>query len=293
MTALSKDRDTETKYKERVIHCKVAAAKVIYAGALVCWNSTGYLVPYTDAAGLSIAGRAEAYADNSAGGDGDVEVDVATGVFEWNASATLQADGQAAVGGMVYAKDDNTVGKASETTNDVPVGILEEIDANGLYWVSTGRRWRDETLGALALLDTVSATEIDAAAVTAAKLANAVADLISGAPTFAVGAEAANKIITTVTLNDAQGNALAAAQVCHVWISDTAGAAPTGTAPNGAVAIAGSGVQLKEVTTKVLHLVKSHTDGTFTVEVTESTAKSFYLNVAIGVNVASQIITFA
>lgn len=120
------------------------------------------------------------------------------------------------------------------------------------------------------------------------------ADLaVPGTPTFSVGAEAANAIVTTVTLKDIQGATLAQAQVCDVWISDTAGAAPTGTVPDGAVSIGGSGIQLKEVTTKVLHRVKASASGTFTVSITESTAKSFYLNVAIGAKVASQQITFA
>lgn len=111
-------------------------------------------------------------------------------------------------------------------------------------------------------------------------------------PTFTVGAEAANAIITTVQLKDAVGVAVAAKTLCTVWLSDTAAAAVSGTPPSGAVSFT-AGVQLKEVTTKVLHEIVTTAAGLFTVSITEAGAKSYFLNVAIGDVVASQQITWA
>ena len=111
-------------------------------------------------------------------------------------------------------------------------------------------------------------------------------------PTFTVGAEAANAIAVTCQLKDAVGTAVAAKTRCEVWISDTAAAAPTGTAPDGAVTFT-TGVRLKEDTTKVLHTIITDALGKFVISITESTAKSFFVNVAVGDVVASQQITFA
>lgn len=115
---------------------------------------------------------------------------------------------------------------------------------------------------------------------------------VPGTPTFSVAAEDTNAIVVTITLKNLDGTALSAKCRAAVWISDTAGAAPTGTAPNGATSIT-TGTQLKEVTTKVLFDVISTAAGVIGLTVTETTAKSFYVNVAVFDQVVSQVITFA
>lgn len=116
-------------------------------------------------------------------------------------------------------------------------------------------------------------------------------DKLPGSITFSVGAESANAIITTITVKDMNGDALAAMCPAKVWISDTAAAVPSGTAPNGAVSFT-TGVLVKEQTTKVANDVITSATGQIVVSITESTAKSFYINVACGSVVASQVITF-
>lgn len=291
--ALSKDRNTKTKFKERVIHGKVAAAKKIYAGALLAWNATGYLVPLTDAAGLKVAGRAEQSADNTDGDDGDLEIDVATGVFEWEVTAAVTSDAQAAVGQIAYGKDDQTIGYASDTANDTPVGIIEELDAQGRFWVSTGRRFRDEALGDLALLDSVGAAEIDAAAVGTAELADAVADQIMGAPGFTIAAEGSDAIAVSVQAKDAQGNALAIR--CHVtwWIADASYGAPSGDPPSAGSAVT-TGTALKEHTAEVLGESVTDATGLLVLTFGEAAVDAWYLMVSIGGRVyASNVIQFA
>lgn len=137
MAALTKDRNTKSRgEKARKIVYPVAAATKIYCGAGVAVNAAGYAVPASDTAGLlagDIAGgRAEAQVDNSAGAAGDLYIEVARGVFAFNASGLAQAN----IGDQVTWVDDNTVGLASATTNDIVAGYLDEIDpVTGEAWV--------------------------------------------------------------------------------------------------------------------------------------------------------------
>lgn len=134
MAALTKDRDTRSRgEKARKKVLPVAAATRIFAGAGVCVNAAGYAVPAGDTAGLITWGRAEAQVDNTAGAAGDLYIEVAAGVFAWNASGLTQAN----IGDRVTWVDDNTVGLAAATTNDVDAGVLEEIDpVSGEAWVA-------------------------------------------------------------------------------------------------------------------------------------------------------------
>lgn len=125
---------------------------------------------------------------------------------------------------------------------------------------------------------------------------------IAGAATFSVAAESSNAIVVTVQLKQnasavgaiptAAKVSIAAATPVDVWISDTAGGVPSGTAPNGTVTVT-VGTLLVTTTAKVLHRVVSTAAGALAISIGESTAKSFYLNVAHGGVVSSQIVTFA
>jgi hypothetical protein len=139
----------------------------------------------------------------------------------------------------------------------------------------------------------VVTADIAANAVTAAKMATAVTTKIMGTPTLAVGAESANHIDVTVTLKDIAGTTLAAVAPATVWVSDTAGAAPSATAPDGGTSVQ-TGTQLKAVTAGVLLDVLSSSAGVIVVRLTESTAKTYFVNVAVGGLIASSAaVTFA
>ena len=104
----------------------VAALTTIYKGALVCVNSSGYLVPADDASGLRFVGVARDGADNSSGSDGDGEVVVVT-----QGSIVVSKSGAAAgdVGGSAYCFDDETV--AMSTVNDVYAGLIVSVVDSG------------------------------------------------------------------------------------------------------------------------------------------------------------------
>ncbi len=128
MAALTADRNTPSRgEKHRKIVMKVSADAVIYAGAFVCQDADGFAVPAGDTAGLvaTNCGRAEHAVDNTGGADGDLTLEVSRGVFLADISGSVV---QATIGDTVMFVDDHTVGLAAATTNDIPAGVLEEID---------------------------------------------------------------------------------------------------------------------------------------------------------------------
>jgi hypothetical protein len=87
----------------------VKADAVIFKGALVAVDSTGYLVAASTATGLRAAGRAEESANNTGGASGAKRVRVARGVFPANNATSTDAIVQADLLATVYFLDDNTL----------------------------------------------------------------------------------------------------------------------------------------------------------------------------------------
>ena len=79
----------------------------------------------------------------------------------------------------------------------------------------------------------------------------------------------------------------------QVWISDTAGAAVSGTAPSGTVVIGTNGTLVSTRVTKVDLLIRSTTGGQFDLNITEVGVKSYYLNVSCQGQYFSQVATWA
>jgi len=144
----------------------VAGSTTIYKGTMVGTNSSGYLVPMSDTAGLGFVGVAAEKVVNS-GSAGDESCRVYTdGEFEFayagaNAAQTL-VDGTT----IVYAQDDITVDEdAALTTNDYPVGVIVEV-------VST-TKVRVFISGHLRVAGAVATGDLANSAVTTAKIADA------------------------------------------------------------------------------------------------------------------------
>lgn len=135
MSALTKDR--ATSYREGIeIEFPVAATTKIYAGSLVCVNSSGYAVPAADTSGFKFIGVALSQVDNGTGADGAKSVRVRrSGVFEFDAASITQA----MVGDPMYAVDDHTFDDAAGPTNDIKVGVLVKFTAATAGWIDIGR----------------------------------------------------------------------------------------------------------------------------------------------------------
>ncbi|RWR26794.1 hypothetical protein D2T29_19650 [Sinirhodobacter populi] len=135
MAALTANRNTPQLYDPAPAtrRGKLAAAQVIYAGALVMRNAAGFLVKGATATGLVGAGRAEFYVSNAGGAAGDAELDFAPGVFRFDNSAAADAITDADIGAACYAVDDQTVAKTSGTNTRSPAGVVELVDADGVW----------------------------------------------------------------------------------------------------------------------------------------------------------------
>lgn len=141
---------------------------------------------------------------------------------------------------------------------------------------------QEAALGTLAALSSVSAAE----------LAGPVQDAIPNV-LISVGAEAGDVIQVSVQFRDAANNALAERMGAYIWLSDAEYGAPVATAPSGGWA-PGAGTLIEEHTAGKSGEWVSDATGLIRVDLTESGAKTLYLNVRVGNRVyASSAITFA
>lgn len=112
----------------RVGEGDVGAAVVIYKGAGLARNATGYVVPATDAAAVKFIGFSEEKVDNSAGANGAKTVKYITGI-----TATMKNAGgaivQASKHTLCYVSDDESVTTAAVAVNDVIVGTVTKFSA--------------------------------------------------------------------------------------------------------------------------------------------------------------------
>ena len=124
MSALTKDRDTVRKDGVYASYPVKGGVK-LYAGSVVCVNAGGYALPGADTAGLKFVGVARGSVDNSGGPDGAVNVEAwRKGSFEFACSGMARGN----TGDAVYVVDDQTVGLAATTTNDIPCGKIAEFN---------------------------------------------------------------------------------------------------------------------------------------------------------------------
>ncbi|WP_425099141.1 hypothetical protein [Tropicibacter sp. S64] len=134
MAALTKDRNT-ARFEDGLRRGDVAAATLIYAGAIVMRDSSGNLIEGQTATGLVGVGRAEERVDNSAGSAGDLTCDYRMGVFAYANSASGDLITKADIGNVCYAVDDQTVAKTNGSSTRSPAGIVDYVDAQGNVWV--------------------------------------------------------------------------------------------------------------------------------------------------------------
>ncbi|MEX2480203.1 MAG: hypothetical protein WD928_05015 [Gammaproteobacteria bacterium] len=136
MPALTADRNTPRADGD-VESYGVAAAALIYAGAIVALSATGFATPGATATTLVTVGRAEERVDNTDGAAGDVKVRVRRGVFQFANSAGADEITAAEIGDDCYIVDDQTVAKTDDTGARSVAGKVVQVDDNGV-WVKLG-----------------------------------------------------------------------------------------------------------------------------------------------------------
>ena len=102
----------------------VAASTTIYSGALVCVNSSGYLVPAANNTTYECVGVAAEGVDNSSGSNGDKTCTVQFLHVEEFPSSGITITG---VGKACYVVDDTTVGSDAVASKNVHVGTVVRL----------------------------------------------------------------------------------------------------------------------------------------------------------------------
>ena len=129
--SLSKPRDTVMRGRD-ILFVPLAAGAVIYAGALVAVNASGYGAPGSVSATLRAAGRAEDTVDNSTGANGAAGVTVRRGVFRFKNYAS-DAITQADLLADCYIYDDETVARTNGAGARSKAGKILDLDATGVF----------------------------------------------------------------------------------------------------------------------------------------------------------------
>ena len=129
MTALTKDRPTPER-EGRLVADPLAAAAVIYAGALYVLDSAGAAAAATAAATTPVRAVATARASAAAG---DSRVEGALGVFRFDNGSGAAELTRADIGGDAFVVDDQTVAK----TGTAKAGVVVDVDEAGV-WVRIG-----------------------------------------------------------------------------------------------------------------------------------------------------------
>lgn len=135
--ALTKERQETDERVASMREPGVAANAVIWAGALVVLNASGYAAPGSTATTLTAIGRAEQSVDNTGGANGDKSVRVKRGCFRFGNSAAADEITAADIGNDAYIVDDETVAKTDGGTTRSVAGKIFDVDADGV-WVEVG-----------------------------------------------------------------------------------------------------------------------------------------------------------
>ena len=131
MVALSSERNTRLRIGDLRVE-PVAAATKIWGGSLVMRNAAGYLTKGATATGCVGVGRAEKTVDNT-GAAGALNVEFRVGTFLFANSAAGDLITIADVGKACFIVDDQTVAKTDGTTTRSRAGIVEAVEATGVW----------------------------------------------------------------------------------------------------------------------------------------------------------------
>lgn len=130
MVQLTASRNTQERVgADRV--GKLGANQAIFAGAILMRNASGHLIEGATATGSFGVGRAEAAGASTTAGVTDQPY--RPGVFRYVNSASGDLIAIADIGTVCYIVDDQTVAKTSGTNTRSPAGIVEDVDAQGVW----------------------------------------------------------------------------------------------------------------------------------------------------------------
>lgn len=134
--ALNKDRNTKRR-DGSLLSDPVAAAAILYVGAMYALNAAGDAVPAGTAGAGTVRGVVRERADNTGGAAGAIRVEGQTGVHQFANSAAADLITRADIGKKCYVVDDETVAKTDNAAARKAAGTIVDVDAAGV-WVDVG-----------------------------------------------------------------------------------------------------------------------------------------------------------
>ena len=129
MAALTQPRNTAKRIGGMFSH-PVAAGVMLFAGALVMGDATGFATPGATAVGLIPFGRAEEDVDNTSGAEGDKNVNVSRSIFKYANDGSIT---RAHMGQALYVVDDQTLAATNGGGTRSAAGKLVQVDADGVW----------------------------------------------------------------------------------------------------------------------------------------------------------------
>jgi hypothetical protein len=130
MVALTADRNTpEATGVER--EGLLGANQSIFIGALLMRNAAGHLIEAATATGSFGVGRAEERMVSTT--LGVTSIRYRPGVFRYANSAAGDLIVTADIGAVCYIVDDQTVAKTNGTNTRSPAGVIDSVDALGVW----------------------------------------------------------------------------------------------------------------------------------------------------------------
>lgn len=116
----------------------VSAGDIIYRGALVALDATGYLVPGATATTLTAVGMSLDNVDNSGGADGDLNCTVSTAPAKFENSAGADEIMINDIGAICYIVDDETVALTDGAATRSEAGLVHQVESDGVWVRPTG-----------------------------------------------------------------------------------------------------------------------------------------------------------
>lgn len=130
MVALTENRSTPQKAAGDRAGV-LGANQTIFQGAILMRNASGHLIEGATATGSFGVGRAEVAASSTTAGV--TSISFREGIFRYANSAAGDLIATADIGTVCYIVDDQTVAKTSGTSTRSPAGIVEDVDAQGVW----------------------------------------------------------------------------------------------------------------------------------------------------------------
>jgi len=132
MAATTQDRQTQRRSADD-FEFPMLGATVIPTGVIVALNASGLAVNGATSAALKAAGVSKARADNGAGADGAINVQVTRGCFRFGNSAAADQITLADIGADCYIVDNQTVARTSNSAARSVAGKVRDVDTQGVW----------------------------------------------------------------------------------------------------------------------------------------------------------------